>query len=572
MSDAPIPPDAPLDPPGHPDAGTAAFRGLAERAVDVLLEHDPVLATSLGDHTHDARLPDARPEALDEQRRALSGLLAELDAADVRALPTADAVDAEMLRTRLRGRLLALDELQPHRWDPLAWNPGTALYLLLARDFAPADERLRSLAGRCADVPAYLDTARRALGRMPRVHLETAVGQLTGTRTLLATEVERALADEPALRREVEPARDAAVAALDEHVRWLRARLEDPAYGEGRDPRIGADLYTRRLALTLDAQSDPDTLLARAEADLDRVGGDLVALAARLGGSPREVLDRLAQDGPVDDGTVLAVCERAMETTREHVRDLDLVTVHDDPVDVIVMPEIHRGVAVAYCDPPGPLEQRLLPTFFAVSPTPEDWPAERVRSFYREYNAHMLHNLTVHEAMPGHVVQLAHARRHAAATRVRAAFWSGSFVEGWAVLAEELMVATGYAATGPAGTSADAVRMQQLKMQLRMIINTILDVRVHCHGMTEAEAMALMTGRGYQEEGEAAGKWRRALLTSTQLATYYVGYTEVGDVLADLRRAEPGWTARRRHDALLSHGSPAPRHLRALLGLPAAGT
>ena len=201
------------------------------------------------------------------------------------------------------------------------------------------------------------------------------------------------------------------------------------------------------------------------------------------------------------------------------------------------MPEIHRGVAVAYCDPPGPLETAPLPTYFAVSPTPADWSAERVPSFFREYNAHMLQNLTVHEAMPGHVLQLAHYARYEAQVPVRKALWSGSFVEGWAVYAEELMVAAGY--RSDEGLT-DALRMQQLKMQLRMTINAILDVRVHAHGMTEDEAMRLMMERGHQEEGEAAGKWRRALLTSAQLSTYYVGYVEVADLVADLRRGPAG--------------------------------
>ena len=106
------------------------------------------------------------------------------------------------------------------------------------------------------------------------------------------------------------------------------------------------------------------------------------------------------------------------------------------PVEVIVMPEIHRGVAIAYCDPPGPLDPPGTTTFFAISPTPADWPAERVVSFYREYNAHALRNLVIHEAMPGHVLQLAHSRRGEIATKVRQTFWSGPFVEGWAVYAE----------------------------------------------------------------------------------------------------------------------------------------
>ena len=171
----------------------------------------------------------------------------------------------------------------------------------------------------------------------------------------------------------------------------------------------------------------------------------------------------------------------------------------------------------------------------------------------------MVHNLMVHEAMPGHYLQLQHSRRFAGATRLRAALWSGPFVEGWAVYAEELMAAHGYPGEGDPA----AVRMQQLKMQLRMIINAILDARVHAHGLTEAEAMTLMTERGFQEDGEASGKWRRAQLTSAQLSTYYVGYTEVADLAADLLGR--GLPERAAHDSMLAHGSPPVSQLRKLL-------
>ena len=176
-------------------------------------------------------------------------------------------------------------------------------------------------------------------------------------------------------------------------------------------------------------------------------------------------------------------------------------------------------------------------------------------SFFREYNAHMIHELTVHEAMPGHVLQFAHNSRYTAPVPVRKALWSGTFVEGWAVYAEEMMVDRGYRA---AEGHADAQRMQQLKMQLRSVVNAILDTRVHAHGMTEDEAMELMMTHAHQEEGEAAGKWRRALLTSAQLSTYFVGYVEVSDLAGDLAAARPDLSIRQRHDLLLAHGSPAP--------------
>ncbi len=308
-------------------------------------------------------------------------------------------------------------------------------------------------------------------------------------------------------------------------------------------------------------------MLAAAEAQLELVSEQIAQAASRIAGAPshpgqvREVLDVLAADAP-DDDSIVALAEQTLTETTQFVAAHDLVTIFDDPVEIVVMPEIHRGVAVAYCDPPGPLETTVLPTFYAISPTPADWPADRVASFFREYNVHMVRNLTIHEAMPGHVLQLAHDRRQRTSTRVRSTFWSGVFVEGWAVYAEELMTRHGF--------GGDAVRMQQLKMQLRMTINAILDVRVHTRGMTRDEAMRLMIDRGHQEEGEAVGKWRRALLTSTQLSTYFVGYLAVRDAVGDLAAIRPGASIRELHDAVLAHGSPPPRHLRRLLGVASA--
>ncbi len=569
---------APAGPAGDAGAGLAAaqFRRLAQDYLDDLADRHPDTATELGDHRYDDRLPRYDAAALDDERRGRDVFAARVSASDHAGLDAELRVDAAVLGDDVARRLLELTELREHAWNPLLANPGQAIYMLLARDYAPLADRLHALAGRLAAVPGSLAAARAALGRMPRVHLETAVIQFDGTISLVTEEVNAALrqaandgavltgggaAVTAAVIAEVEKARPAALAALAEHRDWLSARLagDDPeAGGAGfADPRIGRELFSRKLSLALSTASDSGAILARAEADLERITGEITEVAGRLGGTPREVLGRLSAAAP-DEATILAFCADALAAQVEFVRAHDLVTLYDDPVELIDMPEINRGIAVAYCDPPGPLEPVPGATFIAVSPTPKDWTAERVASFYREYNRHMVHNLMVHEAMPGHYLQLQHSRRFDGATRLRAALWSGTFVEGWAVYAEELMASHGYPGEGDPA----AVRMQQLKMQLRMVINAILDARVHAHGLTEAEAMALMTERGFQEDGEAAGKWRRAQLTSAQLSTYYVGYTEVADLAADLLGR--GLSARAAHDSMLAHGSPPVRLLRTL--------
>jgi uncharacterized protein (DUF885 family) len=558
------------DHPGDDPIITARFRDVATKVLDAMLQAAPEESTELGDHRYDDQLTDYAPDAVAARAGMLAEALAALDDVDDSGLLPGDRVDLEILRTQVTGTLWTLTELRPHERDPLVHLPSDALYPLIARETLPAPERLRALTARLSAVPGRLATAREVLHDMPRVHVETAITQTRGIGGLLTGELAGLLASEPGLAGAVEAARDGALAALDEHARWLEAQLP---VSDG-DPRLGEQAFAARLWYTLDTETGPDALLTRAESDLQAIEEELAEVASELAGAPahpgqvREMLDRVAASAPVTDESILGLCHDALEMLGRRVGELDLVTVPDVPVRVMVMPPARRGVAVAYCDAPGPLEpgaqDGTLPTFFAVSPTPEGWSPERVASFYREYNGHMIRNLAVHEAMPGHVLQLAHAARHRGDTAVRAAAGSGPFVEGWAVYAEELVARAGLGL----GTDDDAaLRLQQLKMQLRSTINAILDVRVHSRGMTEAEAMTLMRERGHQEDGEAAGKWRRALLTSAQLSTYYVGYREITDTVRQLGEHRPLWSGRQVHDAVLGHGSLPPRHLRTLLGL-----
>lgn len=540
-------------------SATKGFHELADRIVDDLLEADPVTATGLGDHRFDDHLPDRS----DVPRRLarIDDHVTELDAVDDVELDTSDQVDLEILRARLLRSRFELGELRGHTWDPMLWNPGTALYLLMSREFAPVAERAQSIRGRLASIPRYLDEARRQLGEMSRIHVETAVAQLEGTRTMIDGPV-RALADEDVLT-------DAAAQHVGDFADWLKDRLPESQ----RSPRLGATVYEATLWHSLDDDTSADDLLDDARTHLDVVNERMRETAARYLGvsaaddeTVREALAEVARSAPVTDGTVLGLMDDALRRTTAFVRDHDVVGIPDIDVRLIEMPEIHRGVAVAYCDAPGPLESSTLPTYVAVSPAPTSWDADRIASFYREYNGIQLHNLTVHEAMPGHVLQLARAQQIDSATAVRRFGRSGVFIEGWAVYAEELMVERGYApADDPRATLA--MRLQQLKMRARATINAMLDVLVHAHDLPESQALALMQERGFQEEGEAVGKWRRALLTAGQLPTYYVGYRAMSSISDDLRVLHPDWTDRQVHDLMLGHGSPAPRHLRTLIGL-----
>lgn len=533
------------------------FVPVAERVIEDLLEADPALAASAGDHRYDDRLPDRSSDAVAREVRMLREASAALSQVDDELLDPAERVDHAVLVGLVERKLFESTDVRAHEWNPLVHNPGELLDGLLTRPFAPAEERLASLAGRLAAMPDMLAGARATLHDCPRIHVETAAGQFAGTAALIEQDLPPLLAEAPAMVGRVDPVARVAVAALREFVGWLEGQL---ASGQsGRDPRMGRPLWEARLWHTLDTEISATDVLARAWDKLEQTGQELREAAAELTGGPatddtvRAALRRLSDERP-DNESIVDFAKLALIETTDFVREHDLVSLVDDPCVVRVMPEHSRGVAVAYCDPPGPLEEASVPTFYCIAPTPADWSPERVESFFRECNNHMVRDMTMHEAMPGHFLQVAHARRYRGSTRARAITMSGPFVEGWAVCAEEMMVRHGFGGL--------PLRLQQLKLQLRMTLNAILDQLVHCENLSEADGMALMTGRGFQEASEAAGKWRRALLTATQLSTYFVGYMEVDELL---RGRPDGVPERIWNDRIIGYGSIPPRHIRELL-------
>jgi uncharacterized protein (DUF885 family) len=524
------------------------FVPLAEKIVDALLTEIPSVATFAGDHRFDGQLPDFSPDGVMAQTAMLRDASVALSEVDTGDLDAAEQADHAILTSMVERNLFELTELRSYEWDPLRHNPGMFLYALISRPFAPLEQRLDSLAQRLEQIPDLLAVARGVLRDCPQIHLETAVKQFAGAATLAREKIPAVTAAEPGLASRVDPLAHQAARALDDFAAWC-----GPRTGE-RDPRLGRRLWDAKLWYTLDTELSSAEVLKRAWESLASVTEELAEVARQLGAaSIPEALDRLGDEHP-DNDTIVPLAQASLDDTTRFVREHDLVTLIDDPCVVMEMPEFNRGVAVAYCSPPGVFEPADMPTYYCISPTPADWAPDRVTSFFREYNNHMIRNLTVHEAMPGHFLQLAHSRRYRGSSRVRALGFSGPFVEGWAVYSEELMVSRGFGGL--------QVKAQQLKMQLRMIINAILDQLVHCEDMSEADAMELMLGKGFQEEGEASGKWRRALLSSTQLSTYFVGYQEVR-AIAQLK--PPGVPSRQWHDSMLSHGSPSPRHLRSLL-------
>ena len=550
------------------------FEKIAKDYVEGYLAAHPETATALGDHRFDDQLTDY---SVDSQQRRLirakqfGDALKEFD--DVSQLTGPNQVDVRILRENVEDEIFELEELKEAEWNPLVYNESLAnsLYLLVARDFDTPQKRIANLRKRMEAIPLVIKQAEQNLQHPPSVHTETAIEQIQGAISLVRDGLAPLLDQAPETKKELAPLQEKTAKTLADYKTWLQKDLLPRSDGNFR---LGADKFRKKLRFALASDLSMEEVMRRAQADLKQTQAAIYETATPLyrkyfPGAKQsqlsdhkkvvaDVLAKLAQEHP-NDSTVVDYAHKVVDEATEFVKQHNLVGVPEKPLDVIAMPEFKRGVAIAYCDSPGPLDQNGK-TFFSVAPTPKDWSKQRKESFFREYNNYMIRDLTVHEAMPGHYLQLAHSNQFKAPTLVRAVFQSGTFIEGWAVYVEQVMAEAGYG--GP------EVKMQQLKMRLRAICNAVLDQSIHAGNMSEQEAMNLMTKEAFQEEGEAVAKWKRARLTSAQLSTYFVGVSEHLD-LRERAKAKAGdsFDLKKYNDTVISFGSPPVKYVRELMGL-----
>ena len=563
------------------DTADGQFEKLANKYIAELMARNPEWATQLGEHQYDNRLNDYSLEGVKKERDVTQKYLDDLNKIQFDKLNKVNNVDARIFRENLEYGIFQADVLREYEWNPMSYNAGSAINNLISRDFAPLKERLTNAKSRLESIPNVVAAAKKNLKNSPHIYTETAIAQNKGVIGLINGDLQMFI-DRAGMKTELAPAQAKAVAALTDYGKWLETDLLPRSNG---DFRLGEVKYRQKLKFALSSEMSKEDLLARAESDLiatqermfevasgihlDAINSKnknkniLTIISAEITDAQKRkiikaVLDELAKKHPTNKNIVSQASGDLKETT-EFVRSKNLVTVPTEPVKVIEMPEFARGSAVAYFDSAGPFEKKNE-TYFTISPTPNDWTAQRKASFFKEYNDYMLQDLTIHEAMPGHYLQIMHSNKFEAPTPIRALFSSGSFVEGWAVYAEQLMAEKGYGGA--------EVEMQQLKMKLRVIINAIIDQKIHTAGMTEKQAIDFMMNEGFQEEGEAAGKWKRAQLSSTQLSTYYVGSVEVNDLRTAYEAKNKGKVnLKQMHDLMLSFGSPPAKYVKEMMNL-----
>ncbi len=559
-------------------ASRAADRELAaffQDYLDTWFEQQPLAATRMGDHRFDDRLDDISAEArarwLERDKKFLAELPEKAPQAD---LSPDGQVDYAILEKHLQREVWLAEHFDDFRDDPRVYvgYATDCVYLPLTQSSLPKDKTLANVAARMAEVPRIVEEAKRSIGKPPRVKTETAIAQAKGAANFYREEVGLLTGHPEAPADRFGQLSQTAAKAMDDLAAFLESEVLPRADGEWR---IGADLFGEKLELELDAGLTAQEVLEEAESEAARVEREMYYVAKQVWATsfPRLTLPPDDEDGRRE--TIRRVME---ETSKRHgspenlvsdatagafaikqfIRENDILALPEpDRCQIREMPEFKRGNSVAYLNAAPPLDP-AVESEYAISPPPADWSPAKVASFLREYNAAMLQILTIHEAYPGHYVQLEYSNK--TSSLIRRVLQSGPYVEGWAVYTEQMMLDQGY------GNGDLVLRLNQLKFYLRAVINAILDHRMHCGGLTDAEALELLVGRAFQTEGEALPKIIRAKQSSCQLSTYFVGRTAMVRLRQSMQR-ELGdrFSLGRYHEAVLSAGSVPVRHLPGLV-------
>ncbi|MQA38167.1 DUF885 family protein [Rugamonas aquatica] len=562
-----------LKPSGTPERRQdRSFDGQSSQFLNALWRIDSESAIYAGKYDTAATLsiPDKAGQAkelafIDEWKQRFGAINAS-------QLSAKQRTDLALLINKLDSDRFRLTTLKEYEWNPASYNVAGPIDLILNTEYAAQPQRLRTLLKRVSGIPAYYEAARANIVNPTREHTRLAIAQAPGVQTLL-TEVDKAAQASiltPVEKQLFTQRVNAALTAVDSYVAFLTEMDKQMDANGRRTFRLGKELYEKKFAFDIQSGSTAEqtyqkALAAREEllANMDRISDELWEKTMGVAVKPA---DRFAKIGKVIDKLserhvkredFFAEIRRQVPVLQDWVISHNLLTL--DPkkqLEVRATPAYQAGVAGASIDAPGPYRPQDR-TYYNVTPL-DGATAEAAESSLREYNYWILQILNIHEAIPGHYAQLVYANK--SPSIVKSIFGNGAMVEGWAVYGERMMLESGY------GDNAPEMWLMYSKWNLRSVTNTILDYSVHVLGMTEEQAIDLLTRQAFQTRSEAVEKWHRVQVSSVQLTSYFSGYSEIME-LREQRKQQLGakFNLKEFHEQFLSYGSAPVRVIKGLM-------
>jgi uncharacterized protein (DUF885 family) len=523
----------------------------------------PGYGVGVGYYKYADRLIVPDTKALTAELAFIKHWQTRLHAIDRQALNDSHRADWALLDNEFASRQWGIEQARSWEWDPSNYNVAETFSRILAIEYAPLDQRLRTVLKRLVNVPAYYAAAKQNTKRPTREHTQLAIEQNQGALVVLGDDLQKQVAASGLSQHERELLGQriaAARVAVTDYIAWLTSLQKQLTSENSRSFRLGRELYEQKFGFDIQTGDTPKSLYDRAVQEKEQLHARMTMLADQLWpkyfpniAPPADRLEKIGRligklsEQHVPREKFFGEIERQLPELAKWVTSHNLLTLDaDKPLKVRLTPVHQRGIALASIDAPGPYDP-TAPTFYNVLPL-DDLPAERAESLLREYNRWMLQILNIHEGIPGHYAQLVYGNK--SASRIKAIFGNGAMIEGWAVYGERMMLESGY------GDDTAEMWLIYSKWLLRSVCNTILDYSVHVLDMSEADAKHFLLHDAFQSNEEAVGKWRRVQLTQVQLTSYFAGYAAIYD-LREQQKRDLGerFDLKRFHEQFLSYGN-----------------
>lgn len=536
-------------------AGVSTHNASLDRLVDLFFNDcfkaSPDWATGLGIHDYDALMPDYSSEGFVKHAANLKEHLAKFEAVDASSLDVQQQIDRELVIAYIKARLLEIESIEGWKHNPDHYSTycNEAIYCLISRDFAPIDDRLKSIIAREKHIKDLLEQGKKNVVNPPRIYTEIALEQLPGILDFFKTSVpEKAeTASNKELVGEFKKTNAEVIAALTEYQTYLKEKLLPVSKGSFA---LGKENYARKLLYEEMVDIPLDKVLADGEAELRRLQKQFVDTAAIIspGKNAREVFAVVSAEHPKPDALISSV-SGVLGSLRSMCTDKGIVTIpFDDKLQVTETPAFMRALTFAAMDTPGAFEPKARESYYYVTLPEKDWKAERVEEHMRSFCKFDLLNTSVHEAFPGHFVQGLWVRK--APSKVTKILGCNSNVEGWAHYCEEMMVEEGLE------NHDNKLKLVQIHDALLRVCRYIVGIKMHTQGMTLEQGTDFFYNEGFQERENGLREAKRGTMDPTYLV-YTLGKLQILALRDDYKKLKRDqFSLKQFHDEFLAQGTP----------------
>lgn len=529
----------------------------------------PEWASSVGYHKYDANLVVPNKTNRDKELFFAKEELTKLKKFSLDSISDLNKIDFHLIDNFLKNSIWQITTQKAYEWNPSMYNVGEPFAYILNENYAPLNKRVNNIYSKLKNVPAYYEAAMSNIKNPSNEHLQLAIQQNKGSLSIFENDFVdsiKKLTLTPELKTEYLKRNDAAIAAIKSYIEFLQNfKNEHP-----RSFRLGSELYADKFNYEIQSQYSVQEIYAAAEKRKEYLHTEMYKLATQLwqkyfGNTPMPQNQLSVIKMMIDTISVQHVARANFQTEIEKqlpeltkfVREKNLLYLDPTkPLKVRKEPEYMAGVAGASMSSPGPYEKKGTAYYNVGSLA--GWSDEKAESYLREYNKYVLQVLNIHEAIPGHYVQLVYSNK--APSIIKSILGNGAMIEGWAVYSELMMLENGY------GNNEPEMWLLYYKWNLRSVCNTILDISVHTKNMSKEDALDLLTNQAFQQKTEAEGKWHRVQVTSVQLTSYFTGFYEITKLReAYKKKMGNAYKLKKFNEQFLSYGSAPVKYIRQIL-------